>query len=190
MPEQKKATADFIHMLQDYLTHSREHGALFLAQIEGAPGLAARVLLKTHEEDILELMDQLPDWGMVYPSTYLHIMELRLPLPAALYRQPVEKMANLIAALAKQPAFCLTAADWLTHAAPPETPGELAWQFNLATAALRFDRWTQDATVGESLCMCYLALSSTYLDNVYHAELLNEEDILILPGVHRFAWYF
>lgn len=88
------------------------------------------------------------------------------------------------------PAFCLTAADWLTHAAPPETPGELAWQFNLATAALRFDRWTQDATVGESLCMCYLALSSTYLDNVYHAELLNEEDILILPGVHRFAWYF
>lgn len=190
VPEQKKATADFIHMLQDYLTHSREHGALFLAQIEGAPGLAARVLLKTHEEDILELMDQLPDWEWVYPSTYLHIMELRLPLPAALYRQPVEKMANLIAALAKQPAFCLTAADWLTHAAPPETPGELAWQFNLATAALRFDRWTQDATVGESLCMCYLALSSTYLDNVYHAELLNEEDILILPGVHRFAWYF
>lgn len=42
-------------MLQDYLTHSREHGALFLAQIEGAPGLAARVLLKTHEEDILIL---------------------------------------------------------------------------------------------------------------------------------------
>ena len=55
VPEQKKATADFIHMLQDYLTHSREHGALFLAQIEGAPGLAARVLLKTHEEDILIL---------------------------------------------------------------------------------------------------------------------------------------
>lgn len=74
---------------------------LFLAQIEGAPALAARVLLKTHEEDILELMDQLPDWEWVYPSTYLHIMELRLPLPAALYRQPVEKMANLIAALAK-----------------------------------------------------------------------------------------
>ena len=62
----------------------------------GAPGLAARVLLKTHEEDILELMDQLPDWEWVYPSTYLHIMELRLPLPAALYRQPVEKMANLL----------------------------------------------------------------------------------------------
>ena len=32
VPEQKKATADFIHMLQDYLTHSREHGALFLAR--------------------------------------------------------------------------------------------------------------------------------------------------------------
>ena len=187
--DHKKAAADFFHMLQNHLTRGGEQGASLLARMEGAPGLAARILLEDREENVLELMRQLQEWDWVYPSTYLHIMELRLPLPTAVYGQSAEQTAELIAELARQPAFCLTAADWLTHMAPPETSGELAWQLNLAAAALRFSVWTKDAAVGERLCMCYLALSSTYLDNVYNAALFNEEDIRILPGMHRFAWY-
>ena len=43
--------------------------------------------------------------------------------------------------------------------------------------------------MGESLCALYADLSSTYLDNVYNPDLLNEEDLSILP-MHRFAWHY
>lgn len=187
---QQKATQDFIYMLQEHIEGNGQAGIELIAQMDGLPGLCARIMLTEEEAAREKLWEQIEDWEWVLPGLYAHTMDLRKPLPEAFYRRPSEWLASLTADLAKNPAFPRRVLDWLTHTPPPETPGALTWQLDLVTAALRTPGWTEEGPLGESLCAHYANLSSTYLDNVYNPDLLNENDLSILPGMHRFAWHY
>lgn len=188
--DQQKATRDFIYMLEEHIAQNGQAGLELVARMEGLPGLCARILMSDEEEKLGALWEQVDDWDWVFPQVYLHTMELRLPLPAAVYRWPSEHVAALVSELAANPSFPRTVLDWLTHSAPPETPGELTWQLDLITAALRAWNWAEEIPLGQQLCALYGALSATYLDNIYNPELLNEDDLSVLPGMHRYAWYY
>lgn len=174
---------------QHYEKNGQEVLGRFLAMEERAPGRSARIVLSDDPQDIAKEWEGVTEWTWMFPEAYLHTMELRLPLPAGFYCQSSEELAQLATSLAQKPALPRTALDWLTHSAPAETPGELTWQLDLITAALRVWDWKQDVLVGESLCAIYADLSATYLDNIYNPELLNEEDIQVLPGMQRYAWH-
>lgn len=185
-----QAQADFIRMLLNYLSRAGRDGWNVLEQMgDCAPGRSARIVLSDDAGAIAREWAHVADWEQMFPQAYLHTMELRLPLPEAFYRQPAEQMSALAAALAKQPSLPRTTLDWLDHIDPPATPGQLAWQLDLAIAALRAHGWSDDVPVGQGLCAHYAALSATWLDNVYNPELLNSEDIAVLPSMHRFAWH-
>ena len=187
---QQKATQDFIYMLQEHIDKTGQAGIELIAQMDGLPGLCARIMLTEEEAAREKLWEQIEEWEWVLPGLYPHTMDLRKPLPEVFYRRPSEWLASLTADLAKDPAFPRRVLDWLTHTPPPETPGALTWQLDLATAALRTSGWTKDVPLGEGLCVCYADLSAAYLDKVYNPNLLNEEDLSILPGMHRFAWHY
>lgn len=174
---------------QHYEKNGQEVLGRFLAMEERAPGRSARILLSDDPQDIAQEWEEVTEWTWMFPEAYLHTMELDLPLPAGFYRQSSEELAQLATSLAQKPALPRTALDWLTHSAPAETPGELTWQLDLVTAALRVWDWKQDVPVGEGLCAVYADLSATYLDNIYNPELLNEEDVQVLPGMQRYAWH-
>ncbi len=181
---------DLAAMFKEYWQkHGREALEQLLDMGERTPGKSARILRSDAPEAIAQEWEGVTEWTQMFPEAYLHTMELRLPLPAAFYQQPSEKMAQLATALARKPVLPRTALDWLTHSAPPETPGELTWQLDLVTAALRAWNWKGEEAVGEGLCALYAGLSATYLDNIYNPELLNEEDIQVLPGMQRYAWH-
>lgn len=186
----KKWADDLANMFQ---LHYEQQGwpvlERFLEMGDRAPGRSARILLSDDPAAIAREWEAVTQWPWMFPEAYLHTMELGVPLPAGFYRQTSEEMARLATSLAQKPALPRVALDWLTHSAPAETPGELTWQLDLITAALRAWDWKQDAPVGEDLCALYTELSATYLDNLYNPELLNEEDIQVLPGMQRFAWY-
>lgn len=184
------AMGDFIKMLLNYLSRVGRDGWTILEQMgDCAPGRSARIVLSDDAGAIAREWAHVADWERMFPQAYLHTMELRLPLPEGFYRQNSEQMSALAAALAKQPSLPRTTLDWLEHIDPPATPGQLAWQLDLAIAALRAHGWTDDVPVGQGLCAHYAALSATWLDNVYNPELLNAEDVAVLPGMHRFAWH-
>lgn len=184
------AMGDFIKMLLNYLSRVGRDGWNVLEQMgDCAPGRSARIVLSDDAGAIAREWAHVADWEQMFPQAYLHTMELRLPLPEGFYRQNSEQMSALAAALAKQPSLPRTTLDWLDHIDPPATPGQLAWQLDLAIAALRAHGWTDDVPVGQGLCAHYAALSATWLDNVYNPELLNAEDVAVLPGMHRFAWH-
>ena len=175
---------------QYYAKHGHRILPLF-AQLEDTPAArSARILLSQDQLLIAAEWNSVSNWQSIFPAAYLHTMELRLPLPTAFYKQPSEQMARLATALAQAPSFSRTVLDWLAHSAPPETPGELTWQLDLVTAALRTQGWANDVPVGEELCALYTALASTYLNNFYNPELLNEDDIVALSPMHRFAWHY
>lgn len=188
--DRRQALGDFVVMLQNYLDRTGPEGwALLGGMGHTAPGRSARIVQSSDAKAIAQEWADVSDWKQMFPQAYLHTMELRLPLPEGFYRQTSEQMATLAAALIKQPALPRTALDWLAHTDPPATPGQLAWQLDLATAALRAPGWSGDEAVGQGLCGLYAGLSATWLDNVYNPELLNAEDIAVLPDMHRFAWH-
>lgn len=189
--DQQKAAEDLMLMLQSYLERSGEDGLELLAQMgDRAPGRSARILLTQDAREIAQEWDAVSEWKWMLPEAYSHTMKLRLPFPTAFYRQPSEQMAALTALLAKRPAFLGTAFEWVTESALPETPAELTWRLDLLTASLRTWNWTEEPAQGEALCALYADLSAAYLDNIYNPELLNEEDLSILPGMQRYAWYY
>ena len=174
---------------QHYEKNGQEVLDRFLDMGDRTPGRSARIVLSDDPQDIAQEWEEVTEWTWMFPEAYLHTMELDLPLPAGFYRQSSEELAQLATSLAQKPALPRTALAWLTHSAPAETPGELTWQLDLVTAALRVWDWKQDVPVGESLCAVYADLSATYLDNIYNPELLNEEDVQVLPGMQRYAWH-
>lgn len=184
-----QAFGDFISMLLNYLDRTGPEGWALLAGMgDTAPGRSARIVQSNDAETIAGEWAQVTDWRQMFPQAYLHTLELRLPLPESFYQQNAEQLAALAAELGKQVLLPRTALDWLSHIDPPATPGQLAWQLDLATAALCTPGWNKDVPVGQGLCEQYAVLSATWLDNVYNPELLNAEDVAVLPGMHRFAW--
>lgn len=159
---------------------------------DGIPGQSARILLAQGPEELSCLLEQITDWHHLFPEAYLHAMEWEVPLPAPFFRQTWEDLAALAARLARvgEVRMVRITARWLSRQPAPETPAQLTWQLDLITAAIQNHKDWEDVRLGQQLCNLYAGLAFTYLDNVYNPDLLNEEDLSILPGMHRFAWHY
>lgn len=159
---------------------------------DGIPGQSARILLTQGPEELSCLLEQVTDWRHLFPEAYLHAMEWEAALPASFFRQTWEDLAALAARLARvgEVRMVRITARWLSRQPAPETPAQLTWQLDLITAAIQNHKDWEDVRLGQQLCNLYAGLAFTYLDNVYNPDLLNEEDLSILPGMHRFAWHY
>ncbi len=152
-------------------------------------GVSAKICLSEDATEISDLWNNIQRWEEVLPQAILHTMELRFPAPGYLYGLNSELLAEFVTLMAQQKNFVRTVGDWISHQPPVETPGQLTWQLDLLIAALQSNGWQEDEPLAELLCTLYATLSQTYLENVYNPEILNQEDLSILPGMHRFAWY-
>lgn len=167
--------------------------AYALAALEDIiPGQSAQILLAETPETIEKKLQEITDWSLLFPEAYFHIMELNLMFPPSFYDQNRENFAALAARLAQADSICMVrvTAHWLTRQPFPETPSQLTWQLALITAIIQNYKEWDDISMGQQLCTLYGNLAFTYLDNIYNPDILNEEDISILPGMQRFAWYF
>lgn len=175
--------------------HYEKHGAAVLPRFTGmedrAPGCSARILLEDDPAAIQAEWDRIGDYQHLFPQVYLHCMERDLPFPEAFYQQTRETLAAIAAGLTKADGLRMarTVARWLAGQPLPETLGELVWQLDLVTAALRISGWDADTALGERLCGAFVALCGTYNENVWEKSLLNQEDIRYLPAMQRCGWY-
>lgn len=155
------------------------------------PGQSARILLAGNEREIEKIWAEIDDRRWVFPEVYLRMMEMRMPLPREFYSRPAEQMAASALDLLETTDGMFLAritADWLTHI-PPETPMALLWALTLLESAFQVEGWQEDENLAERLSSQYQTLSALYLFNIYNPELLNEEDLYVLPGIRRFGWH-
>lgn len=163
-----------------------------LAQVEDCtPGRCARVLLSTDPSAIEGIWAEETDWPRVFPEALLHCMELGLPFPPGLLSQRREALAQQAAQLVKVLGLPLARAlaYWLDGQPAPETLADLLWRLDLVSASFQAQGWWEDEDLGRRLCGAYRSLSAELIARLYRPEVLNEVDIAVLPGMHRFAWY-
>ena len=150
-------------------------------------GTAAAILETSDLEQLEELLNSVEKWDEVPAHALEHALlgGVRFPLPGK--PLAIEKMDAFAARMARQdgplPTLTIRAAD-----------GELAdwqslvWARGLALAAVQSYDWT-DGGGGMELCRAFADIEETFLRRYYAQELLCDENIRVLPPMHRFGWY-
>lgn len=169
----------------DYVRHGC---TVFCALAGKCPQGTAAVILATEDRRELEtLLAEVDAWGEMSPLALEHALleGVRFPIPGKPLK--VEEMDVLAARMARKDGplagLAVLAADkdlldWQS----------LAWARGLALAAVKTCDWV-DSKQGMELCQAFAKIENTFLPRYYAPELLCDENIRMLPPMHRFGWY-
>lgn len=145
-------------------------------------GTAAAVLAAESVPEMERLLERVQDWTALPPLALEKALlsGVGFPLPEKPLR--LEEMDALAAGLSPDTLLCV-----LKNA---ETGSwqPLCWARALALAAVQSCDWT-DETRGMELCRMFVKIEREFLPRYYASELLCEENIRVLPPLHRFGWY-
>ena len=166
----------------------RRHSyTLFLPIEECGPLSAFAAMLD--EADRAVLAEKMARWeGEPMPvSVLFHAAELGVPFPLAGKPQTMEAMDALANQLAKEPGRLrkLVLAGVLT-----ENVQQVCWAGALALAAVQSRPWETAKEQDIELVRRFTETEKRFLAAYYTPELLTGENMLLLPPLHRFGWYF
>ena len=147
----------------------------------------AQVMLEEEPGCVERAAVRIEDWGLLPFVVPLKVLSLHLPMPERFFEIPVEKIAeyagNLASKLGGQMIDLLPDAD-------ARSPMERLWSYDLHIGAIKFADWEKGEP--EKLMALYrrfLQQSEQFLSWYYHPDILNQDMVRVLPGMHRFAWY-
>ena len=156
---------------------------------------AARVMLSSNDKEVSEAAAQIKDWSELPPQPLEQILAYKLSIPSDFYQagySVVERMAGAVAAHL-QGNTTVIALKWLqTVPENLEFPLDRVWRYDLLLAALRSNNWQdpEQSVMNQSLLDVFHYMSREYLNWIYHPNVLQEENIGVLPTMHQFAWQF
>ena len=165
------------------------HGCTVFSTLAGECelGNAAAILDTTDKAELEKLLGMVENWGEfpVYALEHALLEGARFPLPGKPLK--IEEMDVLAARMARKggPLAGLTILaadedllDWQS----------LVWARGLALAAVKICDW-ESTKQGIELCRAFAKIESIFLPKYYASDLLSDENIQILPPMHRFGWY-
>lgn len=152
-----------------------------------ALGLATIVLETENQGKLEDLLFQVEKWEEFPIAALEHALlkGVHFPLPGKPLK--IEEMDTFAARMARSDRalveLSILAADgdlvdWQS----------LAWARGLVLAAVKSCDWS-DNKQGMDLCRAFAKIESVFLPKYYAPELLCEENIQLLPPLHRFGWY-
>lgn len=162
-----------------------------IAELPFDLGRAAEVMLAQTAEEAAQKADALESWQDIPVIVVQKLMDEGVPLPPAFFCQGAERYEELAVELAARLEEKFTEAV-LNYARTEDFFGSstrFTWVFDLVIAAIRAEKW-ESVEPAQNLCGLYADLASDYLGNFYQQDLLCEEEISALPGMHRFGWYY
>lgn len=164
----------------------RRHSyTLFLALEEDCQLRAFAVMME--ETDPAVLTEKMTVWnGAALPLGILfHALETGVPFPLPGKLQTIENMGVLARNLARQPErLCKLALGGV----PMETAPQICWAAELTLYAVRNYKWENEPE-GFALARGFAVTEDKYLSAHYTPEALRDENICLLPAMHRFGWY-
>lgn len=120
-------------------------------------------------------------------SAFAHALKCGITFPLPGHVLTLEEMDALAARMAPLGKL-LT--DLVVDAAEKETDDilSLCWNRAMALAAVKSCDWTDEQS-GIALSCAFSEIESAFLPRYYETELLCDENIHVLPPMHRFGWY-
>lgn len=183
----RRQTAAAFHLPED-----EEHSLPYpiIAKLPFDLGRAAMVMLAKTPEEVKEKASELLDWRDVPAIVVQKLMDLDVPLPPSFFRQGAERYEELAVEMAgrMEDEFAAKVLAYSRSEDFFDTATRFVWVLSLVIVAVREEKWKAEEQ-GDALCDLFAGLMGDCLSNFYNSELLNETDIAVLPGIHRFGWY-
>ncbi len=120
-------------------------------------------------------------------SAFAHALKCGITFPLPGQMLTIEEMDALAARIAPLGKLL---ADLVVDAAEKgaDDMPSLCWKRGLALAAVRSCDW-KDEKMGMALCRAFSEIERAFLPRYYADDLLSDENIHLLPPMHRFGWY-
>lgn len=148
-------------------------------------GTAAAVLSTFEPKKLTELLLSVKKWGEFPAGALEHALlgGVEFPLPGK--HLNLEEMDALVGRMdsSVRESLAIQAADRQL-----DSWQILTWVRGLALAAVRGCQWENEAK-GLELSRAFARIEGIFLPRYYAPELLSEENIQVLPPLHRFGWY-
>nr|WP_302665431.1 glycosyltransferase family 2 protein [uncultured Agathobaculum sp.] len=176
----------YVNALLNLFWNGRDGVGVF-RRLPGLLGISAAFLAETDSMVRTALLESVTNWNEYPVPLAQDAIQTGLTLPDGFYRQPFEKLrdaATLYVSRDEQNAMHV-----LRFLQKDSLQGvRLPFAFILLSTVLQANR-ELEAEQMQPLCDCFFKVSDAYLKWVYNPVMLQEENIHLLPGLYRFAWY-
>lgn len=166
---------------------NRRQGVGVFRRLPGLLGTCAAFLSEIDPTVRAALLESVTDWSEYPVPLAQDAIQAGLALPNRFYQQPAEKLqdaATLYISRDEQ-----NAAHVLRFLQKDCFQGaRLQFAFILISTVLQANT-NLGAEQMQLLYDCFLTQADAYLQWFYNPVVLQEENISLLPGLHRFAWY-
>ena len=171
----------------DYRRHAYTVFLPLLGQENCELGTAAAILETENRLELEKLLGTVESWDEfpVYALEHALLEGVRFPIPGKPMK--IEEMDGLAARMAR-PDGPLAGMAVLAADEDSTDWQSLAWARGLALAAVKSCDW-ENTEQGMELCRAFAKTENAFLPKYYTADLLCDENIQLLPPMHRFGWY-
>lgn len=151
-------------------------------------GTAAAILESRDAEEIAGLLSSVEAWGEFPASALAHVIDSGVVFPLPGQPTTVEDLDGLAVRLSQEKGAAWRFAQQAARAEYGKDWKTLVWTRALVLSAVQSCKWEQEEQ-GMELAKAFVAVEDTYLSRCYVPEILTEENLFLLPVLHRFAWY-
>ena len=169
----------------DFLRHGR--GVFSALEGRCSLGTAAAILETNDPEELEKLLRTVENWDELPIAAVEHALLEGAPFPVLGKPMKIEEMDELAGRMGRKDGP-LAGLAILAAGNGLEDWQSLAWFRALALAAVKSCDWT-DGQQGMALCRAFAKIEGAFLPKYYADDLLCDENIHLLPPMHRFGWY-
>lgn len=154
-------------------------------------GTAAHILETTDSETLEELLTTIKNWDEFPVHALFHAIECGACFPLPQKPLMVEEMDALAARLAQDMNYLCPLVEQLMKRGFSDRIQELVWTRALVLVAIQKFPWGSeevDADQGMMLVHAFTEAEKKYLPLCYTNEAMQEENLFLLPALHRFGF--
>ena len=179
-----RAEAAFQRMAAAFLPGQSVEGWRLYIKLQHPLGAAARCMAAADSQQLQAAMFAVEQWELMPFPAISRAIALGAELPDSFYEQKSEVLREIAVSLAQyEPDWFHALLNW---SGTEQTLKQLQFRFELLASALR-DTRIVDHPKGLELVEKFISLSQTYLNRLYHPDVLQGEDWTALSGLHRGA---
>lgn len=181
--DQKKACI----LLADQLFH--DGGWNVFLRAPGDLGVAAKSMSTGEPAAVTSVLTETKQWLQMPTAALVHAIQCGAALPDDFYLQDEKTLRTIAVSLGKESDLIFCLPQWANSQAFGPSLPRLQFLFQLLSAALRSADWEAGTGVEEA-CDLFSKVCAQYIPMLYHPDVLAQEDNwIVLPGLHRFALY-
>lgn len=155
-------------------------------------GRAAALLTAANNGERERILTKVENWDEFPTEALADALIHGAQIPPAVLALPLETLDNLATRLVKDQNILSSLVRQMEQSGDNEDLAGLNWRRGIAMAAIQSFNWTEDTpnvVLGLDVARLFARTEDEFLRKCYTPEVLNQENLHMLPPLHRFGFY-